>query len=492
VVDEEFVEALTLWQAGSGKPGILEHPTLLLMAPKLVEQLRIAAPARDFYNNPEYVDEEGKTQKKTEKNGGGPAGCNQYAAIQKSYGAESSKSEASPNLDEENAPPADEAEAQRRDHEPFATILSELGLSAAEAFENIKALEDYKGQPVDVTNLLIERALVWQIEAKLGLTLDGQLGPSALVYMGLKVEGAAYAIWNVNNLEGGETDTTLNTQLEGYKGSDKKDIQVVSVDGTDKKLGDVTGDDGVAFGLGHMTKHRKLGRFIQFIDERWKQQESGETVKDEERLASNPLQVHFGAGATYTSVNATLGIDLKDKDPKKDNAYLLQWRDTPDPLGGKAHLLDRFLGFMADADVQRLQVPYFNEKVKNDSDNPLIKAIGNSSNPDIVLAAIAALKDAMAKGEGVKDAELALGNAYIAQECEDEGPAYKVVAELAWKRAYESQSLGGMSEKEFWKDVVKGAKEGTRPKLDVNADPGSGPEHRLERLLSYIRVHGSK
>jgi len=27
---------------------------------------------------------------------------------------------------------------------------------------------------------------------------------------------------------------------------------------------------------------------------------------------------------------------------------------------------------MADADVQRLQVPYFNEKVKNDSDNPLI------------------------------------------------------------------------------------------------------------------------
>jgi len=109
-----------------------------------------------------------------------------------------------------------------------------------------------------------------------------------------------------------------------------------------------------------------------FIDERWSAQESGKTIKDEERLASNPLQVHFGAGATYTSVNATLGIDLKDKDPKKDNAYLLQWRDTPDPLGGKAHLLDRFLGFMADADVQRLQVPYFNEKVKNDSDNPLI------------------------------------------------------------------------------------------------------------------------
>jgi len=146
---------------------------------------------------------------------------------------------------------------------------------------------------------------------------------------------------------------------------------------------------------------------------------------------------------------------------------------------------------MADADVQRLQVPYFNEKVKNDSDNPLIKAIGNSSNPKAVLDAITDLKAATSKDD-ISNKELALGNAYIAKECEKHGAAYKVVAELAWKRAYESQSLGGMNEKEFWKDVVKEAKEASPPKLGEKADPGSGPEHRLERLLIYIRVHGSK
>ena len=333
-IDEEFVEALLEWQPGT-KTGVLDHATLLAMAPQFVEALDVLDEAKDFYANPfdgTKKDERGHSERKKEQETGAPIGPDQYAKLRENEkdAANREASVSEPDGAEETRPPV-----IARDHEPFETILRELELRAQEAFVSMGSLEEYVGQPVEVTDLFVQRALIWQIEAKLGLVLDGQLGTSSLVRMGFAPTGGAYAIWNVNNLERGEEDEALTEQLEGYGGDDRKDVEVVSVEGTEKRLGDLTGDDGITFGMAHLTAHRKLARFLVFIEERWGKQKAGEQFKEEERLTANPLEVHFGPGATASSVNQTLGFDAKDKGKTADNAHLLRLLDTPDPLGEK-------------------------------------------------------------------------------------------------------------------------------------------------------------
>jgi len=158
-------------------------------------------------------------------------------------------------------------------------------------------------------------------------------------------------------------------------------------------------------------------------------------------------------------------------------------------------LLERFLEFLRDPEVQRLQVPYWLEKVRSDRDpklsplsNALIVAVGNSNNKGTAVAPIIEdLKQAEADGDKrqVLRLQRKLGEAYMA----DEGnAAYQLVAKIAWDTALESRSLEAGSADGSWAAAIAIAETqpGYPPK---NLDPGTGPKHRLKRLLRVIDKH---
>ena len=133
-IDEEFAEALLEWQPGTTKTGVLDHATLLAMAPQFVEALDVLDEAKDFYANPfdgTKKDERGHPERKKEQETGAPIGPDQYAKLHENEkdAANREASVSEPDGAEETGPPV-----IARDHEPFETILRELELTAQEAF----------------------------------------------------------------------------------------------------------------------------------------------------------------------------------------------------------------------------------------------------------------------------------------------------------------------------------------------------------------------
>ena len=71
-----------------------------------------------------------------------------------------------------------------------------------------------------------------------------------------------------------------------------------------------------------------------------------------------------------------------------------------------------------------------------------------------------------------------LGKEYFKNEGDS---SYQMVAEIAWKDTLLSGELKGGSVVSAWEHAVSTAE------LSQDKDPGSGPKHRLKRLLNIFK-----
>jgi len=523
VVDEALV--LALRARTDLASDILEHGTLLALAPELVRAGKLLAKAQSFYREKGQRDGNHDDDEKE----GRPIGADHYEAIREHYETQDTEQakpvtentepggveSAAGMLEPSETVTSGEADGQALERagsedagavapedaprtfaagEPYAAILKELGLSADAAFDNLSELDaaindspQKKKPTVEVSEVFVERALIWQIEARLGLTLDAMLGTDSLALMGLNTVTSAYARWNVDNLELTKEDPALKEAIANLPSKRQGEVNAQTDYTHKKRLGDVTGDDGVSFGMAHFTSVGKLTAFFAHIQNHWReQQEPGAKIDDALRMQANPLQVHFGVDKAATPEEAAtaaaafLGLDENEK---ADNAVLVRLRNTKDPTDptGKGTLLDRFLAFCRDPDSKRLQLSFNEKKAKKVfagatvGTGVMLKLIGSSSESGDAVLMLRKLEKATSE-EDIAKGQKEAGLLYI--ESGPEEAAYKKVANAAREKALEEKSLGGLTQKELWSNEV-----------DITL-AGEKPTQKLERLLNLIDIYG--
>ena len=469
-VDEDFVRATMKWQDAHGLEGkgILDEGTLDKMGPELLNQF-----------------------------GKGTAAQKWYAETGSSLYAQSSKLAKKPR---DNGPQFDEPSA-----EPIATILDELRLSPSEAFENPSDVSKYDPKKkLQVTDKLLERALLWQINAKLGLVLDAELGASALVYMGIdpgtkQPDDKAkemYNIWNVDNMEKQEVDQLTDgiTKDGTFMGGV---VNTISVGGTEKRAGDVTGDDQIAWGIAHFTKTTELAAFLEFVSsfDDHKDSDGAGAMKEPSEGDSSPkgllaIEASFGS----RDVEAVKAELLLDKTwPDINNTYLAAL--------AQLHALDKLLGFFRDETVKYAQVEHLRGKVESDIDNSdyggKFKEGGHLTVGSAALVACLAnssshgLGDVEREGKSLKERQVEAGELYLAGG--DEKLGYLKVAKYVWQEQYgEKGKAKTHYSREEWTKLAATLMKDNKLTTDERdeAIEAKGPQHRLRRLLNVLKNFG--
>ena len=459
-IDEDFVRATMKWQEANGlePSGVLDEKTLDVMAPDLLAESGMGAGAGAWYK------ENGATLfKQTGKLAEAP---------------------------QDNGPEPENPKTQ-----PVAVILDALDLEAADAFTNLSDIDSYhRGKKLEVTDKFLERALLWQIEVKLGLDLDAKLGPSSLVYLGLdpgtKFKGKEnYSIWNSDNLESGEVDD-VTQEAASEKTFMGGVVNTITLGGKDKRSGDITGDDGIAFGIAHFTHPTDLLDFVEFVARSSKKPDDGQQDSaDSQPSGSQILEEHFGS----SEIEALKTELLLDKTwPKLNNIYLAALSEA-----GKT---DALIGFFRDEAVKRLQIEHLRGDAVADISTyrggfeeggiltvgsaALIACLGNSSSHRL----------ADVEGKNLEAKQLNAGELYL--DGGGESPGYMKVAKLVWEKQFGKK--GGTiktyySPEEWTRLAEKLEKDGeiTFNERD-KAIEAKGPQHRLRRLLNVLNNFGSK
>ncbi|MDX9721013.1 MAG: DUF4157 domain-containing protein [Myxococcota bacterium] len=457
-VDEDFVKATLAWQLANGveASGVLEHETLLAMAPELLNEAGVSKEAKCWYTG----------------NG---------ATLFKKTNTMATELRDS------------RLQAEDPGSQPIVAILAELELSEKEAFGNLSSVSDYKpGMKLEVTDTFLERALLWQLEARLGLALDAQLGTSALVHMGLDpgekfLGNENYSVWNADNLEKGEVDPAVQELVDdgSFLGGA---VDVITLGGTDKRTGDLTGDDGITFGMAHFTNSSRLKEFLELVSQ---QPGSDEAELDVEPLGERILQAHFGT-ADLEELTTTLLLDQEW--PSLNNLYLAALV--------QAQQLEPLLSFLRDPEVKRLQFERFRSSCESRISThretfggqdltvgsaALIACLGNSSN------------NRLEKVEASAELEVKQTQAGLLYLDSDSGSTeYKTVAKLVWQSQFDNLNKGeevrSFDARQAWHaeiDALVAATKITEELGKVLKPTSSGPTHRLRRLLCVLKTFGS-
>jgi len=444
------------------------------MGPKLLEQAKCASDARDWYTGKERGRE---LYKET--------------------------NELAQNL-AEHGPEPDDAESQ-----PLAIVLAELEMEAGEAFENLDDLSKYKkGQSLKVTDRFLERALIWQIESGLGMTLDAMLGRDALVRMGLDPGSGGedgFAVWNVDNQERREADPVLESFLdEGTFLSAVVDTLTLTerdengeLTGSDKKTGDLTSDDGVAFGVAHFTNPTDLLEFIELVgqwDEKPAEKETSEVGGEpkSKRTGQEILERIFGT-SDIDELKKDLLLDIEWS--ARNNTYMAALVEA-----GKIEML---IEFLRDPQVKPLQFEMLRVEVGADIQThqgrfggkadltvgsaALIACLGNSSSNGL---------DKVGSTHIIKDAQKQAGELYLSGGSEEDG--YKIVAKAIWIEGFTKMLDGhhvtqNYSPEEWEKkinDLLNAKLVSLSEKKKATAISKKGPLHRLRRLLHLLNAFG--
>ena len=495
-IDEDFVVKTTAWQGRHGllQTGCLDEATLVAMTPELLDKVKGGIEeTKTFY------------QKGVKEPNKPPLAQFLYAHIRAEYL-------------KIGAP-----------HEPVKSILRALNLGASEAFSNLACLEDYHGQPLDVTPKFLEKALRWQMKQKLGIPVDAKLGTSSLQLMGIFTATTAYAVYNVNNLEANEVDERFlqYTKFPHPKGAaatqkEKKDREAgiavaksTSGNGVYKRLSDVTGDDNIAFGVLHLTDEKKFYAFFDYVEKNW----NADDVNIRNHFADedeNPLAKFFGvetAAGFEALMQRVPQFKCDPNDPTNqskecekalqyanflkvranfaatDNVFISEMFFRPDPLGNPdMSLLDRYFKFAADPFVQYLLAEHsYTIRTPNNTSfsGQLLSLVANSNNksfPDVVKA-VRGLEQAMDS----KTAQINLCVAYAMRDRDSSHAQhndYKAIVEQAVNDAFANgMRLPGGTAKSAWNTAEKTVKVA---KGDKPFAPGIGPGDYTGRVLTLI------
>jgi hypothetical protein len=452
-VDVEFVRSTRQWQREHGldETGVIDHATLNSMSVELLAQSGKAEAARKWYK------------------GNGAKLFKQAAALA-----------AAPR---DNAPPLADPTKQ-----PIAAILVALEMNAGDAFTNLSEIADYKaGMKLDVTDQFLERALVWQIDQKLGFELDAQLGPSALVRMGVDpgekfLGNECYASWNADNLESQEQDPFLVAAIadSSFFGGV---IDTLTLGGRNKRSGDLTGDDGIAYGVAHFTGPDDLKAFLEFVSTAQLPSETDSAKTSGHAL----LDRHFGTGELALVLKNLL---LDRSWGIENNLYLAALVE-----GGKVNQL---LSFFRDPEIKRLQLEELRGDVEArvttyrkmfDDGAPLtvgsaalIACLANSSNNGL---------GTMTQSGTQQQRQEAAGAQYLETE---ESSEYRLIAVSLWKEGLKKPTAVKLSySKADWHSLIDTLQKDLTLTSDEaeEAKKTSGPAHRLRRLLKTLDTFGS-
>lgn len=185
----------------------------------------------------------------------------------------------------------------------------------------------------------VQRVAQWQLWSRLGMKLDGKLGVSGLVRLGIDPPGNDYAVWNASDLRTGEADPRL---LELFTSDTvlTRCLRVLTEDGTAKRFGDITGDDGVTVGITHLTAPYQVKELLILMYQ-----------TDPQAFLAN----FFSDGAEHTLEEALQAVSLTETrdDATDDNADLSE-------IVASIHL-DAFLNLFRQPQFQDVQIAYFRQ-----------------------------------------------------------------------------------------------------------------------------------